>query len=30
LTPTEKSINPSGEIFTPPVTAPQATLHPTD
>lgn len=26
LTPTEKSINPGGGVFTPPVTAPQATV----
>jgi hypothetical protein len=28
LTPTEKSINPGGGIFTPPVTAPQPTVDP--
>ncbi|MGU3499566.1 hypothetical protein [Mycobacterium sp. C31M] len=27
LTPTEKSINPGGGIFTPPVTAPQQTVE---
>ncbi len=28
LTPTEKSINPGGGVFTPPVTAPQPTFDP--
>ncbi len=28
LTPTEKSINPGGGVFTPPVTAPQQTFDP--
>ena len=27
LTPTEKSINPGGGVFTPPVTAPQQTVE---
>ena len=28
LTPTEKSLNPGGGVFTPPVTAPQPTFDP--
>ncbi|MCV7431625.1 hypothetical protein [Mycolicibacterium bacteremicum] len=28
VTPTEKSINPGGGVFTPPVTAPQPTFDP--
>ncbi|MGU3502375.1 hypothetical protein [Mycobacterium sp. C31M] len=28
LSPTEKSINPGGGVFTPPVTAPQPTFDP--
>ncbi|MGW0162926.1 hypothetical protein ACWDUN_26750 [Mycobacterium sp. NPDC003323] len=27
LTPTEKSVNPGGGVFTPPVTAPQQTVE---
>ena len=30
LTPTEKSINPGGGVFTPPVTAPQVTVDPSN
>lgn len=28
VTPTEKSLNPGGGVFTPPVTAPQPTFDP--